>query len=199
MSCHHAATFIQISYVTCEISYVTIRNILFLHSHARASEAGMGSRVPAVNEKWEGRPTDSICPQIRFVNLYRRPRIQSNDDRLVARSDVGIRECCTQRDEFSIGRYFVLEHRAPACARTVSTLSPTGMRLHWLGGGGAWGRCEQTSTCHRNIVTVTLSEWYERHNSERIERPPKQNVQRRQHRKTAGAGPAAGVFFFYKL
>ena len=38
---------------------------------------------------------------------------------------------------------------------SVSTLSPTGMRLHWLGGGGG---SEQTSTCHRNIVTVTLSE-----------------------------------------
>ena len=37
-------------------------------------------------------------------------------------------------------------------------------------------------------------------NSERIEQPPKQNVQRRQYRKTAGAGPAAGAFFTnYKL
>ena len=35
--------------------------------------------------------------------------------------------------------------------------------------------------------------------SERIERPPKQNVQRRQHRKTAGAGGSAFLQISYKL
>ena len=109
--------------------------------HGR-QKRGWGDASP----QWKngrGRPSDLICSQIRFVNLKRRPRIQSNDDRLVGRSSTGAsrtprepntpRASCRHPETLERrGRGDAGRHHLPERSPTGSVM--TGERLHRHGG-----------------------------------------------------------------